>query len=179
MFKDCKLNCYPVLDWQVIIITLLLKSISKGHSALRGLFAHLFCLVLSVGVYLLFHTINCSLLNRNCGCFLLNFDSCYLLRWKYKEFPIPPDGLLRTTLCHFVQSWLWSAVRAVIKKQTFQTQVLVQRSLNFFGYHWKVILMAKKKWTCFRHVRSINFQIIMLLSGRETRRLENEHCFET
>ena len=76
MFKDCKLNCYPVLDWQVIIITLLLKSISKGHSALSGLFAHLFCLVLSVGVYLLFRIINCSLLNRNCGCFLLNFDSC-------------------------------------------------------------------------------------------------------
>lgn len=39
-------------------------------------FAHLFCLVLSVGVYLLFRIINCSLLNRNCGCFLLNFDSC-------------------------------------------------------------------------------------------------------
>ena len=54
----------------------LLKSISKGHSALSGLFAHLFCLVLSVGVYLLFRIINCSLLNRNCGCFLLNFDSC-------------------------------------------------------------------------------------------------------
>lgn len=43
-----------------------------------------------------------------------------------------------------------------------------------YSYHWKIILMTKKKYISFKHVKSIDFQIIMLLPGRKTRRLGNE-----
>lgn len=95
LLKKNKLNWYFVLNWQVITITLLLKSIFKGHCAHCGL---LCSLILPCFIYRLLTTVQHhksfpihifhSLYLYKHNCILPEFWFLYLFRLECKKFSI-------------------------------------------------------------------------------------------